>query len=127
MSSLGVSAHMAILFGPANQILLAALALGLLCVIVWGYRMWWQRRPTRADRRAVVGAPPVSRGAWRKLPTWVFAVGVPVVFAIGWVLPLFGVPLLAFLVVDLIIGAVGRPPRGIAGFIRDHRDRLPSA
>jgi plastocyanin domain-containing protein len=43
---------------PVNQILLAALALGLLCVIVWGYRMWWQRRPTRADRRALAGTPP---------------------------------------------------------------------
>ncbi|MFI6761018.1 PepSY-associated TM helix domain-containing protein [Micromonospora sp. NPDC050417] len=106
VSSLGISAHMANLFGLANQILLAALALGLLCVIVWGYRMWWQRRPTRADRRAVVGAPPVARGAWQKLPAWVIAVGVPVVFAIGWVLPLFGVPLLGFLVVDVIVGAV---------------------
>ncbi|MEK8104717.1 PepSY-associated TM helix domain-containing protein [Micromonospora sp. M12] len=57
-----------VLFGPINQILLAALALGLLCVIVWGYRMWWQRRPTRTDRRAPVGTVPErGRGGWRPL------------------------------------------------------------
>jgi uncharacterized iron-regulated membrane protein len=107
LSSLGISAHMARLFGPANQILLAALALGLVCVIVWGYRMWWQRRPTRTARRAVLGAPPVGRGAWQRVPSWAIVVGVPVVFATGWVLPLVGVPLLGFLAVDLIVGAVG--------------------
>jgi uncharacterized iron-regulated membrane protein len=101
----GIDAHMAQLFGIANQILLAALAIGLISVIVWGYRMWWQRRPTRADRRALVGAPPVSRGAWQNLPTWGIVVGVPVVFAVAWVLPLFGVPLIAFLAVDLAVGA----------------------
>jgi uncharacterized iron-regulated membrane protein len=106
LSTLGIDAHMGILFGPVNQILLAALAIGLVTVIVWGYRMWWQRRPTRADRRALVGAPLASRGAWQKLPTWGIVVGVPVVFAIGWVVPVLGVTLLAFLAVDLILGAV---------------------
>ncbi|KAB1911667.1 PepSY domain-containing protein [Micromonospora sp. AMSO31t] len=100
LSSLGIQAHMGLLFGPVNQILLAALALGLLTVTIWGYRMWWQRRPTRDDRRAVVGIPP-DRGTWQRLPTWVIVLGVPVVFAIGWALPLLGVTLLAFLAFDL--------------------------
>jgi hypothetical protein len=30
---------------------------------------------------------------WLGLPAWAIAVGVPVVSAIGWALPLFGVPL----------------------------------
>ncbi|MFI5492387.1 PepSY-associated TM helix domain-containing protein [Actinoplanes sp. NPDC051859] len=101
----GIYAHMGSLFGLTNQILLAALAIGLICVIVWGYRMWWQRRPTRADRRALVGAPP-ARGAWQGLPAWGIAVGVPVVFAVGWALPLFGIPLAAFLLFDAVIGAI---------------------
>ncbi|MER7892248.1 PepSY-associated TM helix domain-containing protein [Micromonospora sp. NPDC094482] len=104
LSSLGVQAHMGLLFGPVNQILLAALAVGLLCVVVWGYRMWWQRRPTRTDRRAPVGTAPV-RGAWQRLPGWGIALGVPVVFAVGWALPLFGVTLLGFLALDLVVGA----------------------
>ena len=105
LSKLGVQAHMGVLFGVVNQVLLAALALGLICVIVWGYRMWWQRRPTRDGRRAVVGAPP-ARGAWLGLPGWAVAVGVPVVFALGWALPLFGVPLAVFLLVDAIAGGL---------------------
>ncbi|MEN3306976.1 MAG: hypothetical protein V7603_3178 [Micromonosporaceae bacterium] len=35
LSKLGVRAHMGYLFGPVNQILLAALAVGPLCVVVW--------------------------------------------------------------------------------------------
>jgi uncharacterized iron-regulated membrane protein len=111
----GIYAHMGNLFGLANQILLAALALGLICVIIWGYRMWWQRRPTRVDRGALVGPAPVGRGAWQQLPAWSIVVGVPLVFGIGWFLPLFGIPLLAFLLVDVVVGAVrgrrgDRPP-----------------
>ena len=104
----GINAHMGTLFGVVNQALLAALAIGLICVIVWGYRMWWQRRPTRADRRAPVGAAP-ERGAWQQLPAWGIAVGVPLVLALGWVLPLFGVPLIAFLAFDLLRGATRKP------------------
>ncbi|TDB78083.1 PepSY domain-containing protein [Micromonospora sp. KC723] len=111
LSDLGIQAHMGVLFGPVNQLLLAALALGLLCVITWGYRMWWQRRPTRADRRLPLGAPP-ARGGVRGLPWWALLLGVPVTVAAGWALPWFGVTLLGFLVVDVILGAVARRRAG---------------
>ncbi|UQU65848.1 PepSY domain-containing protein [Couchioplanes caeruleus] len=101
----GINAHMGTLFGIVNQILLAALALGLICVVVWGYRMWWQRRPTRLDRRSRAGAPP-ARGAWQQLPGWGIAAGVPLVAVLAWVLPLVGVPLVAFLAVDISVGAL---------------------
>jgi membrane protein implicated in regulation of membrane protease activity len=55
-------AHMRLLFGPVNQIALAALA-----------------------------------------------VGVPLVLAVGWALPMLGVSLLAFLAADLVAAAVRRP------------------
>ncbi|MFG1893305.1 PepSY-associated TM helix domain-containing protein [Micromonospora zamorensis] len=110
LSGLGTQAHMGLLFGLVNQILLAALALGLLCVIVWGYRMWWQRRPTRTDRRALAGTPP-ARGGVRGLPLWALLIGVPATVAIGWALPLFGLTLLAFLVIDVVAGAVSRRRR----------------
>ncbi|MEU7923739.1 PepSY domain-containing protein [Micromonospora sp. NPDC049801] len=110
LSGLGTQAHMGVLFGPVNQILLAALALGLLCVVVWGYRMWWQRRPTRADRRALVGAPP-ARGGVRRLPWWAVLLGAAATVAVGWALPLFGLSLLAFGVVDVVAGVVSRRRR----------------
>ncbi|MFD6753109.1 PepSY-associated TM helix domain-containing protein [Micromonospora gifhornensis] len=112
LSALGIQAHMGVLFGLVNQILLAALAIGLLCVIVWGYRMWWQRRPTRVDRRALVGAPP-ARGALRGLPWWALLPGVPLVAALGWALPWFGVTLLGFLAVDVALGLAARRRTGL--------------
>ncbi|MEV6343206.1 PepSY-associated TM helix domain-containing protein [Actinoplanes sp. NPDC051851] len=105
----GIYAHMGNLFGLANQILLAALAVGLITVIIWGYRMWWQRRPTRAGRRALAGTPPPG-GNWTGLPLWSIALGLPLLFALGWFLPLFGIPLLAFLALDTLVTLVRRRP-----------------
>ncbi|MFG1608070.1 PepSY-associated TM helix domain-containing protein [Actinoplanes sp. NPDC049265] len=114
LTQIGIYAHMGDLFGLPNQLLLAALAIGLITVIVWGYRMWWQRRPTRDGTRALVGAPPVGPGAWQQLPTWAIVAGVPVVLAIGYFLPMFGLPLVAFLAFDLIVSAVRGRRRGAA-------------
>jgi uncharacterized iron-regulated membrane protein len=112
LSKLGVQAHMGVLFGIANQILLAALAIGLLTVILWGYRMWWQRRPTRTGRSSPVGTAP-ARGGWLGLPAWAIVIGVPVVFAIGWALPLLGIPLAIFLVIDAVIGSMRQRRRAV--------------
>ncbi|MFJ6987314.1 MULTISPECIES: PepSY-associated TM helix domain-containing protein [unclassified Streptomyces] len=105
LTTWGVQAHMGLLFGIVNQLVLAVIAVGLICVIVWGYRMWWQRRPTRADRRAPLGAPP-ARGGWRGIPSGPLAVGIVLVAAVGWVIPLFGIPLAAFLAVDMTVGTL---------------------
>ncbi|WP_079001990.1 PepSY-associated TM helix domain-containing protein [Streptomyces sp. AS58] len=107
LSRLGVQGHMGLLFGPVNQIVLAVIALGLVFVILWGYRMWWQRRPRRAGRTALFGKAP-ARGAWRSLPLPVLLIGVPAVLALGWALPVLGVTLLAFLVVDVVLGLARR-------------------
>ncbi|MEU5262233.1 PepSY-associated TM helix domain-containing protein [Amycolatopsis sp. NPDC021455] len=104
LSRWGIDAHMGLLFGVVNQIVLTALAAGLIAVIMWGYRMWWLRRPTRSDAR--VGRPP-GRGAWRRIPGRVLAPFLVVTAVVGYYLPVFGLSLLAFLVVDLI-GAARR-------------------
>ncbi|MDX2923342.1 PepSY domain-containing protein [Streptomyces coelicolor] len=107
LSTLGVRAHMGTLFGLANQIVLAVIALGLTTGIVLGYRMWWQRRPTRGDRRAPVGRAP-ARGTWRQLPWPALAVAAPLIIAVGWAFPLLGWSLLAFLVLDALLGLIHR-------------------
>ncbi|MFJ1802105.1 PepSY-associated TM helix domain-containing protein [Streptomyces sp. NPDC088180] len=107
LSKLGVQGHMGVLFGIVNQIVLALVAIGLILVTVWGYRMWWQRRPTREDRSAFTGKAP-ARGTWRQLPVPVLVVGVPAVVALGWALPLLGLTLAAFLVFDIAVGLVRR-------------------
>ncbi|GGK67233.1 peptidase [Planomonospora parontospora subsp. parontospora] len=96
----GIDGHMGVLFGLPNQILLMALAAGLICMIVWGYRMWWQRRPTRGF------AAPYARGAWRAVPLPVLLpVGLAAI-AVGVFVPLLGISLLAFLAVDAVLGRV---------------------
>lgn len=99
----GIRAHMGFLFGLLNQMLLLTVAVGLLTVIVRGYRMWWQRRPVRGSAWAL-GRPP-RRGTLRRLPPPAFALLV-VAAAVGWFLPLLGISLVAFLVIDALIGAV---------------------
>ncbi|MFI0355255.1 PepSY-associated TM helix domain-containing protein [Actinomadura sp. 9N407] len=103
LSSLGIQLHMGKLFGIANQLALAFLALGLLTVLLWGYRMWWQRRPTRDSSRAIAGRPP-ARGALRQLPVPALLFLIVVVAAIGWSLPVLGISLLAFLALDTLTG-----------------------
>ncbi|MFI8520111.1 PepSY-associated TM helix domain-containing protein [Streptomyces sp. NPDC085481] len=107
LTKLGVQGHMGVLFGIVNQILLALIAVGLILVTFWGYRMWWQRRPTREDRSALLGKAP-ARGTWRRLPLPVLIIGVPAVIALGWALPLLGVTLAAFLAVDIAVGLARR-------------------
>ncbi|GAA0942794.1 PepSY-associated TM helix domain-containing protein [Actinocorallia libanotica] len=104
LTSLGVAAHTGQLFGPANQVLLAALALGLVLLIGWGYLMWWRRGRHGFGR-------PVPRGAWRTVPPWALALLAAGALGAAWLVPLFGYPLAAFLVLDVLIGRL----RGRAG------------
>jgi uncharacterized iron-regulated membrane protein len=88
----GVDAHMALLFGLPNQIVLALVAIGLIVMIGCGYRMWWHRRPSLGS-------------AARPGFLTVAVVGLLGV-GIGVALPVFGASLLIFLVADGIVGAV---------------------
>ncbi|HEY9415915.1 MAG TPA: PepSY domain-containing protein [Pseudonocardia sp.] len=90
----GIDAHMGLLFGVANQVILAVLALGISCIVVWGYRMWWLRTPT--------GGTPVPLGAGQR-PGFapVLALGV-VAVGVGLFLPVLGTTLVGFLVFDVL-------------------------
>ncbi|WP_308165394.1 PepSY domain-containing protein [Nocardia noduli] len=102
----GIRGHMGTLFGLLNQLLLLAVALLLVTIIVRGYRMWWQRRPTRGATWAL-GRPPLRGGIARAPLPGVIVLAV-VAVAVGWFLPLLGITLLGFLAVDLISGALRR-------------------
>jgi len=105
----GIDAHSGSLFGLANQLVLLALAAGITASVVQGYRMWWQRRPDRSTRRGV--GRPAPRGAWRRLPLPVLAAVVVVTAAVGWAMPVLGVSLVAFLLVDALLGLRSRTAR----------------
>lgn len=92
----GIDAHMGVLFGLPNQLLLAAFGLGLCLMIAWGYRMWWLRRPA---------APAQHPGqtlcaAWAALPRLPGILLLLVAAALALALPVMGVSLLLFLLAD---------------------------
>lgn len=100
LSTIGILAHMGLLWGLPNQLALTALALGLLCLLFWGYRMAWLRRPTRGRRPLVA---PGRRGVFRELSQPVAFGVVLTAVTIGWAAPAFGVTLLGFMLLDSLL------------------------
>ncbi|RZB13530.1 PepSY domain-containing protein [Streptomyces sp. F001] len=96
----GIDLHTGVLFGLVNQIALMLLALSLILLIVLGYRMWWQR-----GRGSAFGRP-IPRGAWAQVPPQILVPLLTVVAVVGYFVPLLGIPLAAFLVVDVILGEI---------------------
>ncbi|MFC7744481.1 PepSY domain-containing protein [Nocardiopsis composta] len=111
LTNWGIAAHMGLLFGLPNQLLLAAVAAAALALVVLGYRMWWQRRPTRGG--AAFGRP-IPRGAWRRLTWRARALVAAAAVAVGLLLPLFGASLLAFVLVDTVIARTAEKRRPAA-------------
>ncbi|WP_434445670.1 PepSY-associated TM helix domain-containing protein [Lentzea sp. E54] len=94
----GIDAHMGVLFGWPNQLLLLLAGGGLVALVVLGYRMWWKRRPTSGFGR------PAPRGQWRKAPPGaLIGLGLGAV-VVGWFVPLLGISLVAFLLIDVLLG-----------------------
>ena len=100
---------MGILFGIVSQIALGALAIMICIIVVRGYMMWWQRRPTRNRNgfRSNFGRAP-RRGAWRRSSIIGFAVAAILLIGYGLLAPLFAISALAFLALDIVIGFVIR-------------------
>jgi uncharacterized iron-regulated membrane protein len=73
----GIDAHMGILFGVANQILMAALGLFLTLTAVLGYVMWWQRRP------APGALPRTLVASWARLPAAAKAATLVLALSLG--------------------------------------------
>lgn len=109
LTNWAIDAHMGVLFGVLNQAVLALVAVGLIVGIVLGYRMWWQRRPIRGGAWAT-GRPPL-RGALRQSSWPIKLLVILLAVGVGWFLPLFGVSLLAFLLVDTGLAAVANRRR----------------
>ncbi|NVK75395.1 MAG: PepSY domain-containing protein [Oceanospirillaceae bacterium] len=90
----GIDGHMGILFGLANQIILAAFGLSLCFMIIWGYRMWWIRRPQAGST-----SKPLLQ-AWSRLSTLQKVITAIIAIALGFSLPVMGVSLVVFLLID---------------------------
>ncbi|MFD7834833.1 PepSY-associated TM helix domain-containing protein [Streptomyces sp. NPDC059761] len=104
LTRFGIDLHMGKTFGLANQIALGALAVAVMFLVFWGYRMWWLRRPTKD--RALSAGRAQPRGAWRKVPLTMLLPLAAVTAVVGWFVPLLGISLVAFLAIDVLLGAV---------------------
>ncbi|WP_158782750.1 PepSY domain-containing protein [Pantoea sp. BAV 3049] len=95
----GVDAHMGVLFGLPNQLLLAFFGLGLCVMIVMGYRLWWLRRPAAGQ-----GAHPAETlwYCWRKLSISARFLLLVCTVTLALSLPVMGVSLLVLLVIDAL-------------------------
>lgn len=107
LTNWGIQFHMGLMFGLANQLLLLVAMIGLITVIVRGYLMWWQRRPTRSSGRLAFGRAP-RRGALRQTSPRLLVPLTAATLVIGWFVPLLGWSLLAFLALDVLIGLIVR-------------------
>ncbi|OSZ59764.1 peptidase [Streptomyces pharetrae CZA14] len=96
----GIDLHSGVLFGLVNQIALMLLAASLILLVLWGYRMWWQR-----GRGSAFGRP-LPRGAWAEVPPQILVPLLAAVAVVGYFVPLLGIPLAAFLAVDVVLGEI---------------------
>lgn len=92
----GIDAHMGVLFGLANQLILVFFATGLAVMVIIGYVMWWRRRPTLSRQPTLVDAWRQS-GPVGKLSWLLVAIGL------GVCLPVLGWSLLVLVACDLTV------------------------
>jgi len=90
----GIDAHMGVLFGIPNQILLTLFGLSTCLMIIWGYKMWWIRRPNAGST-----SKPLLQ-AWHKLTGIQKIITFGVALALGLSMPVMGVSLIVFLLID---------------------------
>ncbi|WP_461378847.1 PepSY domain-containing protein [Corynebacterium hesseae] len=97
LSSWGIYLHMGIMFGLPLQIALLALGLATAALVALGYYMWWKRRPRFL---------PTAHFSWATT-----GLGALFVATVGVFLPLLGITLATFLVLDVILIHRSRTPR----------------
>ncbi|MAA66928.1 MAG: hypothetical protein CL581_19400 [Alteromonadaceae bacterium] len=105
----GIDIHMGSMWGLPNQLALLAFALGLCTLIVLGYRMWWTRRPTKQSSSGRLTTHLL------RVPPAALVVLIAVAATLGWFLPVMGVSLAAFLIIDVVLMAAGRKQDAIKG------------
>jgi uncharacterized iron-regulated membrane protein len=104
-----IAAHMGLLFGLPNQLVLLAVAACLAAMVVWGYVMWWKRRPTRGSAWAM--GRPAPRGAFLRGHWAGVLAAITSMVLVGMFLPLLGWSLLAFILLDTAVAEARRRRR----------------
>lgn len=93
----GVDAHMGVLFGLPNQLILIFFGSGVCIMTALGYRMWWLRRPACAAKSPIT----TLYQSWAYLPSY-WKTGVVIIFCfMGFMMPVMGGSLLIFTAFDV--------------------------
>lgn len=92
----GIDAHMGVLFGWVNQLILVLFASGLAAMVIIGYLLWWRRRPTLKKQPTLIDA-------WRQSSRGARAAWLLMAISLSVCLPVLGWSLLALLVCDFIV------------------------
>lgn len=92
----GIDAHMGVLFGLANQLVLVVFASGLGLMVIWGYLLWWRRRPLRI-------AQPSLLATWLTLGRGGQCLAIIGALFFGFCLPVLGWSLLGFIAWDVAL------------------------
>ncbi|GHD15262.1 PepSY-associated TM helix domain-containing protein [Tianweitania populi] len=100
----GIAAHMGLLFGIVNQLVLAVLGISLVAVVIYGYRIWWRHRPKPG------ALPHTLVQSWLRLNITWKAIMLVTVVVLGWALPVLGVSVVAFVLVDILRWRMAQPP-----------------
>ncbi|MGP4982120.1 PepSY domain-containing protein, partial [Glutamicibacter arilaitensis] len=75
-------------------------------MVVLGYVMWWKRRPMKNPSQRMGKTP--ARGGLLRAPWWGLLLLLLAAGMVGVFLPLMGISLAAFLVIDMIVGRLQR-------------------
>lgn len=108
----GIDTHMGVLFGVANQIVMAVLGVALTVMIAYGYRMWWVRRP------AAGGSPRTLARSFSYLSPLAKVTVLLLALLFGVLLPVMGVSLLVFILIDMFRAV-------LAEIVADSRKNVP--
>ncbi len=94
----GVDAHIGLLFGWINQLILALFGSGLCVMIILGYRIWWLKRPT------AVAQSPVNTliANWQLCNVITQLLIAVVALTLAYLLPVLGISLIILLIIDLL-------------------------
>jgi uncharacterized iron-regulated membrane protein len=104
----GIDAHMGLLFGLLNQLILVVTGLGLVVMVIMGYLMWWRRRP-------LVARQPTLISAWRELSGRGRVTLLLIAALLGVALPVMGASLLMLLALDLALTLRASTARAVDG------------
>lgn len=91
-----IQLHMGTLFGIFSEVALALLALAILGLVIYGYIMWFKR-----GRGSSFGSLPATT-LWRDIPVWARVAIIASMIGYAALAPLFGVSVVAFLLVDAV-------------------------